>query len=89
MKYWYKLSDKERYIESYIGGYEALPVKLYPETEEIVKDFEENELSDWWGVTRFNQRNFAEFTDFATREEAEKEFAAQLGNDIYCKMHDC
>lgn len=78
MRYWFKLSDKDRFVENYIEGRDTVPVKLYPETAEIVQDFENDPLSDWWGVVRYGQRDFADFTDFASRVDAEKEFAASL-----------
>ena len=86
MKYWYKLSDKDKMTESYINGKNFYPIKLYPETAEIVEDYINNPLSDWWFVPRFGSSKIG---DFASREEAEKELAAVLGEDIYCRMHDC
>ena len=88
MRYYYSLEAAEKRIENYIEGREMEPIVLYPETQEIIEDFENNELSDWWGVYRCGTRS-TDFADFATREEAEKEFACAEGITIYERMHDC
>ena len=88
MRYYYSLEEAEKRITDYIEGNEQKPITLYPETDEIVKDFESNGLSDWWGVYRCGARS-TEFADFATRDDAEKEFNYNEGVKIYERMHDC
>lgn len=88
MRYYYSLEEAEKRITDYIEGNEQKPITLYPETEAIAIDCMYNEHSDWWGVYRCGTRS-TDFADFATREEAEKEFACAEGIAIYERMHDC
>ena len=88
MKYYYKHSDKSQRIHDIINGEIPKPIRHFPETKKITEDFENNPVSDWWGV--YTVLTFStEFADFESREDAEKAYYETEGEDIYCKIHDC
>ena len=88
MRYYYKHTDKSQRRRDIIEGNDPKPIRLYPETEEIVKDFENNPTSDWWGVYRFGTFS-TEFADFDSIEDARAEFYSTESEDIYAFVHDC
>lgn len=87
MIYFFSLTESAKRVEGYIEGTRIEPIVLVEASSEIWKDYEENETSDWWPVTRYGHPD--EFSEFSTREEAEKEYLAGEGFEIYCKMHGC
>lgn len=79
MKYYFKLSEKEKRVKNLINGRPNIKcIRLYPETDKIVDDFEHNTMSDWWGVWKYGT-SLHDFTDFETKAEAEK---AYLDNEL-------
>lgn len=87
MVYFFKLTDSENRVDGYIEGRPIEPITLFEESAEIWKDYEENEESDWWPVTRYG--NPAEIPNFSSMEEAETEYMAAEGFEVYCRMNDC
>lgn len=87
MVYFFSLEASKKRIEAFIEGRIAQPIVLVESSEEIVKDFEENETSDWWPVTRYGHPD--EVPEFETREEAVNEYNALEGFNVYCRMHNC
>lgn len=86
MVYFFSLIESAKRVDAYIQGYPMEPIVLVEESSEIWKDYQENETSDWWPVRRFEHPDEMEFN---TREEAEKEYAAEENFEIYCRMHNC
>ena len=87
MRYWYKLSDASKWEDMIIAG-EDIPVNIVPvyeETKEIVDNFENDPLSDWWPVKGFGDGRL----EFEDEDDAEAELYADLGDSLYCRLHDC
>jgi len=87
MVYFFKLTDSANRVDGYIEGRPIEPITLFEESAEIWKDYEENEQSDWWPVTRYGHPD--EIPEFSTREEALQEYTAEEGFTIYSRMHGC
>lgn len=87
MVYWFKLSDSAKRKEDILNGDEPSPITLYEETKEIIKDFYENDLSDWWAV--WSGVFSSEPTNFNSKEEAKQAYYTNEGEEIYCILHDC
>lgn len=87
MVYFFSLTASAQRVEDYIEGNATEPIVLVEATSEIWKDYQENETSDWWPVTRYGHPD--EVPEFGTREEAENEYAAAEQFTIYCRMHNC
>ena len=88
MRYYFRLSDMDARKTAILQGGVPQRINLCAETDEIVKDFEDNPTSDWWGV--YKSGSFStEFADFDSKEDAEKEYYATEAEDIYCFIHDC
>lgn len=85
MVYFFSLTASAQRVEDYIDDNPMEPIVLVEESSEIWKDYEENEKSDWWPVTRYGHPD--EVTDFGTREDAENEYLASEQFEIYCRMH--
>lgn len=88
MRYYFKLSDSSEREEAILQGEEPKPIKLYPETQTIKADFEENPVSDWWPVWRFGTYS-TDAGDFQTEAEAVAEYGYNEAETIYCIVHDC
>lgn len=93
MRYWYRLSEVEMWEEAIKDGLDdpELP-PLYEETPEIVRDFSEDPMSDWWPLRRRDsvgvKDDDAKF-EFKTKKEAENDMVIDLSEALYCKIHDC
>lgn len=85
MVYFFSLTASAQRVEDYIDDNPMEPIVLVEESSEIWKDYEENEKSDWWPVTRYGHPD--EVPDFGTREEAENEYLASEQFEINCRMH--
>ena len=86
MVYWFKLSESAKRKKDIMSGIEPSPIHLYEESAKIVDDFYTNEFSDWWALCDgYN----SEPTDFNSKEEAEKAYYTNEGEEIYCIIHDC
>lgn len=88
MRYYFSHEDKSKRISDIMNGDIPKKIRLYAETDEIVKDFETNPVSDWWGVYRIGTFS-TEFADFDSREDAEQSYYETEAEDIYCKVHNC
>lgn len=89
MKFWFKLSQANKWEKAVINRDSYIPaVLVLDDTPEIARDFEENEDSDYWPVYRFGSFS-TEPGDFSSKAEAEEELYACLGESLYCKVHDC
>ena len=87
MKYYFKLSEKEKRVRNLVNGRPNIaPIKLYPESDAIIEDFENNALSDWWGVWKYGT-SLEDFTDYSSKEEALKDYlnneAREAGEILY------
>lgn len=87
MRYWFRLSESYERKEAIKGHETPSPIILYPETQDIVDDFQNNELSDWWAVWKTGDS--AKAGEFNTKEEAEKAYYCNESEAIYCEIHDC
>ena len=91
MKYWYKLSDAQKWEEEILAGRD-FDVPIYDETPEIVANFEEEPFSDWWPIRRQNsymlEDEDAKF-EFKSKKDAETDMYCDLNEELYCKLHDC
>ena len=91
MKYWYRMSDADKWERACLDGREY-KVPLYEETEEIRKDFANNELSDWWPLRRENSYAITdedEKFDFKSEKDAQNDLMVVLNEGLYCKLHGC
>ena len=88
MKYYFRLSESEARMKKIINGYSCPPIRLYPETPSIIRDFESNPFSDFWGVYLPNG-NSGDFADFNTKSEALDAYYHNEGMNIYSIIHDC
>ena len=91
MKYWYKLTDAQRWEEVTLTG-GNIKVPLYEETPEIVKDFQKDPFSNWWPLRRQNSstiRNEDAKFEFSSLEEAQIDLYTELNESLYCQIHDC
>lgn len=89
MKYFYSLDQAAERVNALCRGESDIePIKLYPESEEIIHDLENNKFSDWWGVYRYNEPSW-DFADFDSEEEALYEFYQNEGDKVYCRIYDC
>ena len=86
MVYYFMLSNREARIDAIIDGVQVPPIVLIEENKEILQDFVRNPQSDWWPVCRFGKTDAGVF---ASWKEAEKEYLAAEGDEIYCRMHNC
>ena len=79
MKYYFKLSEMEKRVKNLVNGRPNIKcIRLYPETDQILNDFEHNTMSDWWGVWKYGTPSH-DFTEFDTKADAEK---AYLDNEL-------
>ena len=92
MRYYFKRSeDSARWdaiIEHLHEPFDAPEITLYPETPEILEDYENNDNTDWWPVSRFDGMT-GTAGDFATIEEAKEDYYSTEGWELYCYLHDC
>ena len=82
MRFWYKLTDADLWEANFLNGKE-FEMPVYEETKEIVDDFYNNEYSDWWQVRCWGREEFKDADD------ARADLVADLGDSLYCRMHDC
>lgn len=87
MVYFISLTASAKRVDDYIEGNPMEPIVLVEASSEIWKDYQENETSDWWPVTRYGHPD--EVPEFDTRKEAENEYLASEQFEIYCRMHNC
>jgi hypothetical protein len=91
MKYWYKISDSQKWEKVMLEGGE-FNIPIYEETEEILKSFESEEFSDWWPLRLHNSYAISDENgkfEFASLEDAYVDLYTELGEDLYCKQHGC
>lgn len=65
--YWYKLWDSNTRINYRLDGVEPEPIKLYPETQEILDSFHEPTNPEGWNRLTLDEQ-------FGTLEDAEEFF---------------
>lgn len=73
MKFWYKLSEASAWKETMEQLGRETKVSLFKDSENIRKDFEENETSDWWPLE-------GEYKDTV---DAQRHLYILLGNELY------
>ena len=88
MVYYFSMKQSNLRKQDIQIGKEPRPIRLFPETPEIVDDFENNISSDWWGVYRKGHPS-SDFADFDSIEDAYTAYYTNEGEDIYCMQHDC
>jgi len=91
MKFWFKLSDSEKWEEAVQNG-KDFQIPVYEETKEIVADFYGKEFSDWWPIRRQDSYRIkddnAKF-EFESKKDAEDDMYTDLSEGLYCKLHGC
>ena len=88
MKFYFSLNDSEDRVQAAVNGYDAKPITLYPETEEIKNDYINNDNSDWWPVWKHHDFSW-EAGEFRDIDEAMEEYMENEADEIYCFIHDC
>lgn len=82
MRFWYKLTDANLWEDHFMNG-QDFEIPVYEETPEIVEDFYTNEYSDWWQVSCWGR------IEFKDADDARTDLIADLGDSLYCRLHDC
>lgn len=87
--YWFSLNANSELEHALKCGDEPVPeAVLFAQTPEILRDFRENPVSDWWPVWRHGDFS-TEPGRFDSVDEAMEEYCTNVAESVYCWVHDC
>lgn len=87
-RYFFSMDACAEIEAALIHGEDVPELVLFVETPEIVEDFENNENSDWWPVWRCGDYS-TEPGFYQSVDEAMEDYASNIGESVYCRVHDC
>lgn len=87
-RYFFSMDACAEIEAALVHGEDVPELVLFVETPEIVEDFENNEASDWWPVWRCGDYS-TEPGYYQSIDEAMEDYASNIGETVYCRVHDC